>query len=61
MNDDKKLKRGRKPIKDRTKIRKRVTIAMLPDVQIMASRIGDGNVSRGIEMSIKAQYKEMAK
>lgn len=43
--------------KDRTEVRKRVNISIHPAVKEQAEKIGDGNVSRGIEIAIL----EMAK
>lgn len=43
--------------KDRTEVRKRVNISIHPSVKEKAEQIGDGNVSRGIEIAIL----EMAK
>jgi len=53
-----KPKRGRRPYKDRSKLRHRVTMTMLPEVRLMANRLGDGNMSRGIEMSVKKCFAE---
>ena len=56
-----KPKRGRRPYKDRSKLRNRVTMTMLPEVKIMATRLGDGNMSRGIEAAVKRCFAQSVK
>ena len=49
-------KRGRPAVEDRNEVRKRATITILPEVQEMAKLLGDGNISRGIEIAIQRAY-----
>lgn len=49
-------KRGRPAVQDRNEVRKRATITILPEVQEMAKLLGDGNISRGIEIAIQRTY-----
>ena len=39
--------------KDRTEVRKRVNISIHPTIKEQAEKIGEGNVSRGIEIAIR--------
>ena len=45
--------------KDRKKVRKRVNISIHPAIKEQAEKIGDGNVSRGIEIAIMEFEKQM--
>ena len=39
--------------KDRSKLKRRVNVSMKKETRKKASRIGDGNVSRGIEIAVE--------
>lgn len=48
----------RPKFKDRDQVRKRVNISIHPDIKDKAAKIGDGNVSRGIEIAILELIKQ---
>lgn len=44
----------RPTIKDRSLVRKRTNVMLKEEVKLMAKRIGDGNMSKGIEKAVQA-------
>jgi len=52
---------GRKKIEHRDLVRRRINVMVLPEVKIMAKRLGGGNVSAGIEKAVSRLYLEELK
>lgn len=48
--------RGRPNFQDRTMVRQRINVSMLPEIKEMAKACGDGNVSQGVEMAVRAYF-----
>lgn len=49
-------RRGRRPIQDLSKKKKPVNIVLLDEVKDMALKLGEGNVSLGIEKAVRELY-----